>query len=205
MHGQVKEVGEITLNWNDYFCAAAESIAIYRIRNSFSFPQDNCQPGVPENSGFELITNVNPDDNSFLDDNDGAGLDPNTTYCYRIVAVFNESIGGESVASAEFCTRPDEGSLVTGIGHQHSLDNLESSINIYPSPAHNHINIRFPRDGFKPLALGISDLQGKVYHEQRLLSPKDQYQLSVQGIAPGMYLVWVRSATQLLTRKVVIN
>ena len=73
LYGQVKNIGEITLNWSDYFCSAAKSIAIYRIENSFTFPQDNCQPGVPANSGFELIATVNPDDNTFLDDNNGTG------------------------------------------------------------------------------------------------------------------------------------
>ena len=205
LHGQVKSVGEITLTWSDYFCSAAKSIGIYRIENSLTFPQDNCQPGVPGSSGFELITTVGPNENSFLDDNDGAGLDPNTTYCYRLVVIFRDDIGGESVASAEFCARPDEGSLVTGIGDEVPGRGFLNNISIYPNPAQTFVNIDFKQRRFKPLVVGMSDLQGKTLWQQKLLSNNDNHQISLDGIAPGMYLVWVKTPTDLVTRKIVVN
>lgn len=205
LHGQVKEIGEITLSWDDYFCSAAKNLAIYRIENSFTFPRDNCEPGVPEDSGFELVGTVNTDENIFLDNNGGSGLDPNTTYCYRLVAVFDDNIGGESVASAEFCARPDEASLVTGIGDREPSDDLADNVIIYPNPAREKVNISFELAGFRPFAAGISDLQGRVYKERQLSPQSAHYQLSLEGVAPGMYLVWVKTLNQLITRKIVIN
>ncbi|MDN5210709.1 T9SS type A sorting domain-containing protein [Fulvivirgaceae bacterium BMA12] len=205
LHGQVKNIGEITLSWNDYFCSAAKSIAIYRIEDNFDFPQDNCQPGVPDGNGFELLAEVNPSDNSFVDDNDGSGLDPNTKYCYRIVAVFQDNIGGESVASSEFCARPDEASLVTGIKDRAPGDHLEDQLAIYPNPAQKLINIDFNLPGIQPLVVGISDMQGKVFRQQQLLWRNNQYQMSLEGTAPGMYLVWVKTATHFVARKIVVN
>ena len=205
LHGQVKKVGEITLSWSDYFCSAAKNLAIYRIENSFTFPRDNCQPGVPEDSGFELIATVNTDDNTLTDNDGGAVLDPNTTYCYRLVAVFDDNIGGESVASAEFCARPDEESLVTGIGDREPSDDLADKVIIYPNPAQEKVNINLDLADFRPLVVGISDLRGRVYEERQFSSQNSHYQISLAGVAPGMYLVWVKTATQLVTRKIVVN
>lgn len=205
LHGKVRNVGEVTLNWSDYFCSVAKSIAIYRIENSFTFAQDNCQPGVPDGSGFELIAEVNPDDNSFTDDNGGSGLDPNTNYCYRLVAIFEDNIGGESVASAEFCARPNEESLVTGVGDKGPVSDFEDNIVIYPNPAHKSINFDFHLPAFEPLMVGISDLQGKVFRQQELPLHNNHHQMSLEGTAPGMYLIWVKTGTQVVTRKIVVN
>ena len=76
---------------------------------------------------------------------------------------------------------------------------------IYPNPAQEKVNINLDLADFKPLVVGISDLRGRVYEERQFSSQNSHYQISLAGVAPGMYLVWVKTATQLVTRKIVVN
>lgn len=90
----------INLVWDNYSCEAqADRIQIYRKTDSTSFEPENCQTGIPDGLGYELIAEVDANVISFRDE----GLDPGVNYCYRLVAVFPEPGGGESYASEEAC------------------------------------------------------------------------------------------------------
>jgi gliding motility-associated-like protein len=90
----------INLVWDNYSCQAqADRIQIYRKTDSTSFEPDNCQTGIPDGLGYELIAEVDANVISFRDEE----LDPGVNYCYRLVAVFPEPAGGESYASEEAC------------------------------------------------------------------------------------------------------
>ncbi|HRG07923.1 MAG TPA: hypothetical protein PLJ08_05050, partial [Cyclobacteriaceae bacterium] len=43
---------------------------------------------------------------TFNDNNDGQGLDAGAKFCYRLVAVFPQPGGGESLVSQEVCLPP---------------------------------------------------------------------------------------------------
>ncbi len=103
----------IRVDWDEYNCGLADKMQIWRRVDSYNFVPDECNLGIPENSGYELVATVDSirytKDNqvfyrtSFLDDNDGQGLAPGANYCYRIVATFPQPSGGESVVSQEVC------------------------------------------------------------------------------------------------------
>ncbi len=94
----------INLNWDSYLCEAqADRIQIWRRVDEFEFEADNCQTGIPSGGEYELVAEVDAGVVSFKDDNNGEGLDPGVTYCYRLVAVFPLPEGGESYASEEAC------------------------------------------------------------------------------------------------------
>ncbi|MFY0652027.1 MAG: gliding motility-associated C-terminal domain-containing protein [Cyclobacteriaceae bacterium] len=104
----------IRLNWDKYSCGTADKMQIWRRVDNYNFNPDGCNLGIPENSGYELIATVDSIkyvdanqnvfyNNTFLDDNNGEGLAPGANYCYRIVAIFPEPAGGESVVSDEVC------------------------------------------------------------------------------------------------------
>jgi hypothetical protein len=92
--------GAAQVNWDQYECPNATAIQIWRRVDSNPFVPDNCETGLPANSGYELIGEVDRASTSFVDDNNGERLTPGATYCYRLVGVFN---GVESYASDEFC------------------------------------------------------------------------------------------------------
>ncbi len=92
----------IQLNWDSYSCPTADSMQVWRRVDKFMI-DPTCEPGVPENSGYELIETLNISDTSLLDNNNGIGLSPASTYCYRLVATFPGPTGGLSIVSEEAC------------------------------------------------------------------------------------------------------
>ncbi len=93
----------IDLTWDPYSCPNADIMQIWRRRGSFDFALDTCEPGIPEGSGYELIDERPITETTYFDNNDGAGLERGTRYCYRLVAKFPLPSGGESLASFEVC------------------------------------------------------------------------------------------------------
>ncbi len=93
----------IELSWDVYTCPNAERMTIWRRRGSYPFEPAGCTVGIPEEAGYERIGEVDINQTSFLDDNNGDGLERGVNYCYRIYAVFPEPAGGESYASVEVC------------------------------------------------------------------------------------------------------
>ncbi|MCI0751297.1 MAG: gliding motility-associated C-terminal domain-containing protein, partial [Flammeovirgaceae bacterium] len=76
----------------------------------FPFTPDNCDTGMPEFLGYTLIGTVANRDGSnqpittFIDN----GLNVGAQYCYRLVAIFGQPKGGESLVSDEICIEPIE-------------------------------------------------------------------------------------------------
>ena len=92
----------IQLDWDNYSCPNADSIQVWRRVGEFEV-DPNCNPGIPENSGYELVDVLDVSETSLLDTNDGLGLSPGSKYCYRLVATFPGPTGGLSIASEEAC------------------------------------------------------------------------------------------------------
>lgn len=90
----------IRLSWSGYGTDAIAGFAVYRRIGSTTFTPDDCTSGLPASTGFVKVgyapgsTTI-----SFLDTNNGTGLDFGEEYTYRIVAVYKN--GTESKASNE--------------------------------------------------------------------------------------------------------
>lgn len=95
--------GRLRINWESYTCQNAARMDIYRKIDSSAIVLDTCNPGMPSGSGFVKIGEVPIGDTTFLDDNGGRGLKKGPSYCYRLVAVFPDPAGGESLVSNEIC------------------------------------------------------------------------------------------------------
>lgn len=110
----------VNLSWDKYICDNANEMQIWRRVDSFAFEPNHCELGMPENAGYELISTLDIGQNTYIDNNDGMGLEYGANYCYRLVAVFQSPAGGESVVSAEACVTIEEfngdfGSLITNV------------------------------------------------------------------------------------------
>lgn len=142
---------EIQLNWDNYTCENAAEMQIYRRVDSFEYEPGYCETGIPQNGGYELIGNVNISNRSFLDDNDGLGLSPGATFCYRLVALFPNPDGSESIVSEEVCTEiladapvitnvsiektdPEEGEVIVSWRSPFQIDE-----SLFPPPYTYHI------------------------------------------------------------------
>jgi gliding motility-associated-like protein len=104
------------LTWNQDTCRLASEYKIYRRTDSSHWNPAYCETGIPASTGFVQIASVstinNPNSTEYYDNNNGRGLSPLVTYCYRIVSVYPPrntsgqsfySDPSESMASVEIC------------------------------------------------------------------------------------------------------
>lgn len=92
----------IRLRWDQYDCENIKAYRIYRSTEPIIFTPDSCTNGIPDSLAYRQIGGTgNRSDTVYVDDDQGKGLAPGVTYCYRIVAVFDNDT--ESKASAEVC------------------------------------------------------------------------------------------------------
>jgi hypothetical protein len=91
------------INWEKYDCENAFAIQVWRKVGGYNFSPGSCDIGIPRNSGFQLISEVNASDTTFTDTNFGMGLSPGAVYCYRLVALIGDT---KSQVSAESCVGP---------------------------------------------------------------------------------------------------
>ena len=92
----------INLNWSTYSCLNAKGFYIYRKSDSTGYQPAYCQTGVPAYLGYKRIAAVNDiTATSYLDNNQGAGLNRGIRYCYLVTAFFAD--GAEGYASNEAC------------------------------------------------------------------------------------------------------
>lgn len=98
----------VTLDWSPSICGKAIAYDIYRKKGNSGFVPEECETGVPAYIGFSLIgSNSGWGNTSFLDNENGAGLNQGIEYCYRVVARFPD--GAESYSSEEVCTLLQKG------------------------------------------------------------------------------------------------
>ena len=119
----VQEGQALRLNWDSYECQNADEIQIWRRVDSNPYVPDECETGIRENAGYELIATVPDAATTFRDEN----VDAAAKYCYRLVAGFLESAGGgggqarnivaESIVSEEVCFEfvPAEEPVITHV------------------------------------------------------------------------------------------
>ncbi len=99
----------VELTWDPCICANANGYDIYRRKDYYGFNPSQCETGVPAYTGYQKIAHVTGYSNtSFIDNNNGQGLQQGFVYCYIIDATFKD--GAESYASDEVCS-----TLVQGI------------------------------------------------------------------------------------------
>jgi hypothetical protein len=97
----------VNLNWAPYDCPTDGAITqIWRRVDSFDYTPDACETGMLDFMGYSLIQTVPVATNSYVDTNNGQGLDVGARYCYRLVVIFPSPKGGESIMSQEICIDP---------------------------------------------------------------------------------------------------
>jgi len=98
-----------TIKWGPY-CPKATQMQIWKRITDYGFEISNCDIGIPEYAGYELIDIVDINDMQYQDH----GLARGATYCYRLVAVLPDC--SVSAPSDEICvTVPVEAPVITNV------------------------------------------------------------------------------------------
>jgi len=122
----------IQLVWDEYIGKDFTPVMqVWRRVESFDFTPDECELGIPQNSGYELIDELPIGQLNYVDDD---AIRPGVKYCYRIVAKFPLPRGGESYASTETCvTIPLDVPAITNVSVENtSLINGEIMVQWTP-------------------------------------------------------------------------
>ncbi len=108
VNGVTQDGQSLVLNWDAYdeICSdnlgnnIASSFEIYRRIDSNPYDPEECETGIREDAGYELVGTAPVNATSFTDDD----LVAAAKYCYRIVAVFPSTKGSPvSIVSDEVC------------------------------------------------------------------------------------------------------
>ncbi len=99
----------IRLTWADYGTPVIAGFSIYRRVGASAFSPDSCTSGLPPSTGFVKVGYIDGSSTtSWVDNENGQGLQFGREYTYRIVAVYPN--GTESKASNEISS-----TLVSGV------------------------------------------------------------------------------------------
>lgn len=99
----------IHLTWENYGTDVIAGFSVYRREGVSDFDPDSCTAGIPPSAGFTKVGFIEGSSTvSFIDTNNGEGLDFGKEYNYRIVAVYPN--GTESKSSNEIAA-----TLVSGV------------------------------------------------------------------------------------------
>ncbi|TRX51303.1 gliding motility-associated C-terminal domain-containing protein [Fulvivirga sp. M361] len=111
----------LQLQWDSYECQSADAIQIWRRVDSNPYTPDECEIGIREDAGYELLTTV-PQSATSYEDND---LIPGAKLCYRLVATFSDESGEfPGQVSDEICFEfvPAETPVITHVSVQRTDD-----------------------------------------------------------------------------------
>ncbi|HEY0655641.1 MAG TPA: gliding motility-associated C-terminal domain-containing protein [Chryseosolibacter sp.] len=130
------------LNWQPYSCNNVKQIQIFRKVDSYPFTPGTCQLGIPGFLGYQLIDQIQGSETSYRDTNFELGLSPGATYCYRLVALVDDT---KSIVSNELCIGPiqTDAPVITHVTVEKTHENGSIRVS-WRSPA--DINrIQFPK------------------------------------------------------------
>lgn len=103
----------LNVEWDNYSCQNAERIQVWRRVDENPYVPEECETGIRENAGYTMVADLPVTATNYRD----VDVDAAAKYCYRLVAVFPQPAGGESVVSDELCFEfvPAEQPVITHV------------------------------------------------------------------------------------------
>lgn len=85
-------------------------------------------------------------------------------------------------------------------------DFFDGKFSIYPNPANNVLNIEFTENLQEKYKIELIDLQGKTYLlEEHNFTEKSKYQLQLNIIPAGVYIVQIYNSSKKVSAKIIIK
>jgi Secretion system C-terminal sorting domain len=79
-----------------------------------------------------------------------------------------------------------------------------SLVEVYPNPTSGDLNINMA-DTHLMNSYTLSDMTGKIVSHLNLRTPVQNFQMNLNGITNGMYILQVRSDNQIITKKIMVQ
>ncbi|MFO8055383.1 MAG: M14 family zinc carboxypeptidase [Bacteroidales bacterium] len=82
----------------------------------------------------------------------------------------------------------------------------QQNIKVYPNPVQRNLCVQLPAEiNNKNLRIRVMDMKGKVYRDKKISAVETEYQLSVEGIASGVYVLAVSNDSYIFRKKIVVK
>ena len=106
-----------------------------------------------------------------------------------------------TVTNTQGCTATDEieVSLISGTN-----DFVENKlIVVYPNPTKNNVKISIPQRQVMWYNMKIVSSNGTIVLQHEIYDDQNQYELNIDNLPPGLYLIVIRTETGLLSKKII--
>jgi gliding motility-associated-like protein len=187
------------VEWDACPCDNIQGYRIYRRTGPVSFDPGPCDTGIPDELGYELVGEVQGHQTtSFIDTDNGTGLDQSVNYCYRVIGFYAD--GAETFTSNEACAELVKGfPLITRVSvDKTSTSTGEISLSWLEPEQEDLVNTTGPykyliyrsegQYGQEPILIdSLSGLDSNEYLDQGINTEEKSYSYQVQLIndAPG--------------------
>jgi hypothetical protein len=82
---------------------------------------------------------------------------------------------------------------------------LENSFFVFPNPAHDQINLTLPNSNETYKIKMVNVIGAKVFEEKVSKNSKENYSINVSNKSKGIYFITVESATEKVTKKIIVD
>ena len=130
------------------------------------------------------------------------GLDPNSTYRWRVHGVCDVSgLNNSGFTSFQYFTTLSSIRITAGD------DNLSDNLNIYPNPTRGIFNISFISDELDNFEISVVDAFGKLISKEEKQAFVGEYtkQLDLSQYPRGIYMVQIRTNNSFVSKRVVVQ
>ena len=130
------------------------------------------------------------------------GLDPNSTYRWRVHGICDVSgLNNSGFTSFQYFTTLSSIRITAGD------DNLSDNLNIYPNPTRGVFNISFVSDEVDNFEITVVDAFGKVISIEENQAFVGEYtkQLDLSEYPRGIYMVQIRTEDSFVSKRVVLQ
>ena len=169
--------GSVSLNWDDN---SESDLAGYHVFRS-----------TTSNNGYSQISSSRVSTSEYTDNN----VTNDTTYYYVVTA--EDENGNQSDYSGETSATPSSDDSGTFIS---PFKNQELGLNVYPNPASDLLNIKFPTSKLHHIQLIAMD--GRLVQQEQ--STGKTLRLNVEGLRQGLYIIKVKTGDNVNINRVMI-
>lgn len=135
----------VQLQWTDTVCANQQSYSVFRSAQAVPYPVLYCETGFPQElqNSYQMVASVDAAQTNLFDVNNGIGLSPGFTYCYRLLSHYADGV--PSYISEETCVQLKPSvHVLTNVSVQ-KTDDVQGEIFVAWSLPREFDSITFPK------------------------------------------------------------
>lgn len=124
-----------------------------------------------------------------------------------LIEGFTVENGATFTASIQACS-VSNGTLVEARQEEIPTSNIPHELKVFPNPFRNETTIQFHLAKSSDVALSITDINGRIVHQQQYLDAQEgwqHHQFEASHLPNGMYFLYIQTAEQQMVKQLIIQ